>query len=526
MSLKRPKPVVLCILDGYGVAPMHEGNAVARAEKPVIDRLIRTYPTFTLRASGAEVGLAWGEMGNSEVGHLSIGSGRVFYQNRPRIDREIQQGSFFENSAFLKAVEHVKQNGSVLHLLGLVSAGGVHSHQDHLYALLEFAKRQKLKDVYVHAILDGRDAIYNSGIGFIKELIAKMKRLGIGRIASLSGRYCAMDRDNRWDREEKAYRAIAEGVGETTDDPIRAIEAAYARKVYDEEFIPTVITAKGQPVASVAAGDAIIFFNFRADRARQLTHAFISKDFNGFKRERIQNLFFATMMEYEANLPVAVAFSSETITTCLAKVWSEHGLKQIHVAETEKYAHVTFFFNAMREKPYPHEERVLIPSPKVATYDQKPEMSAREITAHLIKEIGRGVYDTFVVNYANPDMVGHTGKIKPTITAVEMVDGCLGEIIDAVVPNNGVVVVTADHGNAEEIVNLETGEMDKEHATNPVPLIICGQEFEGRVNENLRSLEWDIGLLPPVGILADVAPTVLKIIGIRQPDGMTGTPLI
>ncbi len=526
MASHRPKPVVVCVLDGFGVAPEHEGNAIRRAKTPNIDALIRKYPAMLVRSSGLEVGLARGEMGNSEVGHLSIGSGRVFYQSRPRIDKEIAAGTFYENPVFLKAVAHAKKNGSKIHLLGLVSPGGVHSHQEHLFALLDTMKRNGVSNVFIHAILDGRDAIYNSGEGFIKRLKQECKKFGVGTIASVSGRYFAMDRDNRWDREEKAYRAMVDGIGETADDPIKAIGASYAKKVYDEEFPPTVITGGGKPIATIGDGDAVIFFNYRADRARQLANAFVSAKFDGFKRDRIQKLFFAAMMEYEAGLDMEVAYPAEAIPTCLANVWSDHGLKQLHIAETEKYAHVTFFFNAMREKEFPREERVLIPSPKVASYDQKPEMSARAITRRVIEEIESGKYDGVVMNYANPDMVGHTGKVKPTVEAIGVVDECLGKLEAAVTAAGGVLVITADHGNAEEVQNLQTGEIDKEHATNPVPLIICGKQYEGQVNSELQELEWDLSLLQPVGILADVAPTVLKIMGIRQPAGMTGQSLL
>ncbi|MBI4142603.1 2,3-bisphosphoglycerate-independent phosphoglycerate mutase [Candidatus Uhrbacteria bacterium] len=527
MPTKRPSPVILCVLDGFGVAPEHGGNAIARAKKPVLDALIRKYPAMTLRASGLEVGLARGEMGNSEVGHLSIGSGRIFYQNRPRIDKEIQAGTFFENAALLKATKHVAKNGSKLHLLGLVSPGGVHSHQEHCFALLDFAKRQGVKDVYLHVMLDGRDAIYNSGLDFVRTLQKKCKEFGVGRIATVMGRYYAMDRDNRWDREELAYRAMVDGVGPASDNPIRAIEASYAKKVYDEEFVPTIIGNGGKPTAMIAEGDAVVFFNFRADRARQLTHAFVDAKFDRFARgDRLKNLAFTTLMEYEAGLPVDVAFPSEEITTCLAKVWSEEGLKQLHIAETEKYAHVTFFMNGMREDPYRGEERVLVPSPKVATYDLKPEMSAHAVAARVVKEAKAGSFDGIIMNFANPDMVGHTGKVKPTIAAVEATDACIGTIVDAVVSNGGVVVITADHGNAEEVMNLQTGEMDKEHATNPVPLIICGAQFEEQDHTELEALGWDLSLLQPVGMLADVAPTVLKIMGIRKPAAMTGQSLL
>ncbi|MDO8425826.1 MAG: 2,3-bisphosphoglycerate-independent phosphoglycerate mutase [bacterium] len=526
MATKRPKPVVLCVLDGFGVAPDYDGNAITRAKKPHLDALLRAYPAMTLAAAGLEVGLARGEMGNSEVGHLNIGAGRVFYQNRPRIDQAMLSGAFFENPAFLRATEHVKQHGSRLHLLGLVSSGGIHSHQEHLYALLELAKRAGVRDVFVHAILDGRDAIRDSGKGFIAALEQRMKKLGIGVIASLSGRYYALDRDNRWDRVEKAYRAMVLGEGEHARAAQQAIVASYAKSVFDEEFIPTVITRGEQPVGSITDGDAVIFFNFRADRARQLTHALVDPSFTGFKRAALQQVVVATMMEYEQGLVEHVAFPSEDIPTCLAKVWSEAKLKQLHIAETEKYAHVTFFFNGMREQEYPGEDRVLIPSPKVATYDEQPEMSAPKLTDRLLKELALGAYDVAVVNFANPDMVGHTGKFAPTVVAVEAVDACIGRIADAVIESGGVLVITADHGNAEIVKKLDTGSIDKEHETNPVPLLVCGKQFAGQTNQELQSLEFDLSLLTPAGILADVAPTLLKIMGIKKPSSMTGQSLI
>lgn len=519
-------PTVLCILDGFGIAPPHRGNAVARARKPVFDALIREYPTWTLRASGLEVGLPRGEMGNSEVGHLNIGAGRVFYQNRPRIDQAIQSGAFFENPEFLRAAAHVRDHRSTLHLVGLVSRGGVHSHQDHCVALLEFAKRQRIRSVAIHAILDGRDAIYHSGKGFVRDLLGSCKRIGVGRIATLSGRYYAMDRDHRWDRTERAYRAIVDGVGERATDPIAEIDASYRRNVYDEEFVPTVIESRGAPVATIRDGDAIIGFNFRADRSRQLTEALIAKNFSGFECDPIRDVLFVAMMEYEAGLPYRVAYPREDIPTCLAKVWSERRLRQLHIAETEKYAHVTFFFNGLSEREYPGEERVLIPSRTVDTYDAAPEMSAEKITDRLLRELHAGAYDVAVVNYANPDMVGHTGKIEATIRAVEVTDECIGKIAAGVHTLNGSLIITADHGNAEELLNLQTNAIDKEHATNPVPCTIVDRRYSGSVNEELRALDWDLGILPPAGILADVAPTVLTVMGLRPPKAMTGQSLV
>lgn len=522
----RPRPVVLAILDGWGIAPKSEGNAIANANTPNLNKMIAAYPTMTLRASGDEVGLSWGEMGTSEVGHLNLGTGRIFYQTLPRINKAVNDGSFFANKTLLEAADYVKKNKSSLHLLGLVSTGRVHTTIEHLYALLKFAKEQKIKKVFIHAFLDGRDTIYNSGAGFIEKLQGKIKEYGVGKIATLSGRFYAMDRDNRWDRTEAAYRAIAEGKSEEQfADPLVAIKTSYEKKIYDEEFVPTVIIEHRKPVATVEEKDAIIFFNYRADRARQLTKAFVSNDFDKFSRNKIAKLFFATMTEYEKDLPVKIIFPPEEVRVCLAKVLSEAGLKQLHIAETEKYAHVTFFFNGMREKEFDGEERIIVPSPHVSSYDQKPEMSAGIITEKLVKEIMAQKYDFVVVNFANADMVGHTGNYKATVRAVLTVDKCLGRITDVVLPLGGVLVITSDHGNAEEVLNLETGEIDKEHSTNPVPLILAGREFARSVAEQ-GTVEKDLSLLRPVGVLADVAPTILKIMEIKKPDEMTGTSLL
>lgn len=523
---QRPRPVVLIILDGWGVAPPSDGNALARAETPVLDRLVRTYPAMTIMSSSEEVGLSWGEMGNSEVGHLNIGAGRVYYQTLPRINKSITSGEFLENQALLAATAHARDRKSKLHLVGLLSPGGVHSHQDHLFALLEFCKRQKLKEVYVHAILDGRDTIFNTGKDFVAGLLERMKKEKVGELATLMGRFYAMDRDNRWDRVAKAYDAMVLAAGETAADPLAAIEASYAKKVYDEEFAPTVITRHGKPVAKVEDGDAVIFFNFRPDRARELTRAFTVPSFEKFPRTARRDLTFITLTEYEKDLPVTVAFPPEVITTCLAKVLSDAGLKQLHISETEKYAHVTFFLNGTIEEPFPNEERVIIPSPRVSSYAEAPGMSAGEVAKRVIKEIAGGVYDFIVLNFANADMVGHTGNVEATMKGAEAVDRCIGEIIEAAVPKGGVVFVTADHGNGEEVLNLQTGEIDKEHSTNPVPFIIVGKQFEGQTLGLPEAVEGDLSLVPPVGMLADVAPTILKVMGVPQPPEMTGRALI
>jgi len=523
----RPKPVVLAILDGWGIAPDSEGNAITRARTPNFDKFVREYPAMTLHASGNEVGLSFGEMGNSEVGHLNIGAGRVYYQTFPRINKTITDGTFFENKTFVEAAEHVKKNKSRLHLIGLVSPGNVHASEEHCFALLEFAKKQKIKKVFVHVILDGRDTIYNSGIDFVKRLQEKIKKIKVGEIASISGRYYAMDRDNRWDRVEKAYNAMAIGRAEDYfKDPIEAIETSYKKKVYDEEFIPVVIGKEDKPTATVQEKDAAIFFNFRPDRARQLTESFVIPGFSKFERAYIKDLFFVTMTEYEKEIPVTVAFSPIVVVSSLAETISKAGLKQFHIAETEKYAHITFFLNGTVEDPFLEEERKIIPSPRVSTYDQAPEMSAAKITKEVIKAVDGDKYDVILLNYANADMVAHSGDLKASIAACEYVDKGLGKITDHILAKDGVLLVTADHGNAEEVMNLQTNEMDKEHSTNPVPFLIISNDLYGQAGPAGDPPEGDLSLMSPVGVLADIAPTVLKILGVEQPKEMTGRALI
>lgn len=524
-SSRRPRPLVLAILDGFGIAPDSEGNAISRANTPTFDMLTSRYPVMTLRASGETVGLSWGEMGNSEVGHLTIGAGRVYYQTLPRINRAIADGSFAANAAFAEAIAHCKKGGT-LHLLGIVSAGKVHGSDEHCVELLKLAKAQGIKNVAVHAILDGRDTLYNSGIDFVTTLEAKMAELGVGRLASLSGRYFAMDRDNRWDRIERAYKAIALGEGDTATSARQAIQTAYAKEIYDEEFPPTVLTTGGAPIATVKTGDSVIFFNFRPDRSRELTKAFVLPSFDKFARAYIPNVSFVTFAEYEAGLPVIVAFPPVAIEHTLAQVLSDSGLVQLHIAETEKYAHVTFFMNGTREAPFPNEDRAIIASPAAASYDQAPEMSARAITDRVVKEIGTGNYDVIILNFANADMVGHTGNVAATKKAVEAIDSCLRDIVDAVLAADGVLCITADHGNAEEVQNLQTHDVDKEHSTNQVPFWIIGQQYEGRASASGDVPNGDLSLVPPIGMLADVAPTILSILGLPQPPEMTGTPLI
>ncbi len=525
--MKRPKPVVLAVLDGWGIAQDTEGNAITRAKTPHIDTFTAEYPVMTLYASGNEVGLSTGEMGNSEVGHLNIGAGRVYYQTLPRINKSIGDKSFFEIDAFAKAIEKVKKQKSALHLIGLVSKGNVHASQEHLYALLELAKKAKIKDVYVHAMLDGRDTTFDSGKDFIAELEKEMKDIGVGEIATLGGRYWGMDRDNRWDRVEKAYNAMALGTSkEYFPSAKEAIQESYKRKVYDEEFEPVVIGKEGKPTALIQSGDAAIFFNFRPDRARQLTKAFVLPGFEKFDREYIKGLEFVTMTEYEKETPVSVAFPPVVVHNCLAEVLSNAGLSQYHIAETEKYAHMTFFLNGTIEDPFPQEERKIIPSPKVSSYDKAPEMSTLAITKEVIKAIEKETYDVIFLNFANADMVAHTGNMSATVKGIETIDKALGDIADHVLSKEGLLLITADHGNGEEVKNVETGEKDKEHSTNPVPFYVIGNEYRGKAGPAGDPPEGDLSLMHPVGMLADVAPTILALLGVDQPEEMSGRSLM
>jgi len=529
MAVHRPKPVVLVIMDGFGIAPASKGNGVTLAKKPTFDYLVSTYPTLTLQASGEAVGLSWGEVGNSEVGHLNLGSGEIIYQTLPRINKSIESGEFAKNEAFNKAFKQVTKNKSKLHLLGLVSNGGVHSHQDHLYALLDLCKQKGINEVYIHAVLDGRDTKKDGGLDFIKQLQEKLAEVRIGKIASLSGRFYAMDRDNHWDREQRAFKAIALGEGEAKgEDPVDLIQKSYQKEVFDEEFIPSTITNGGKPVATINDKDAVIFFNFRADRARQMTAAFTVPGFDKFKKGiDYKDLVFSTFTQYEKDLPVDVAYPPSAIKEPLAKILSDNSLTQLHAAETEKYAHVTFFFNGGKEDEFKGESRILVPSPPVPSYDQKPEMSANELNAKLLAAIKEGKSDFIVVNYANPDMVGHTGVIPATIKAIETTDKVLGDLVKLVLEMGGVCFITADHGNAEELINLQTGEIDKEHSTNPVPFIAVGSAWEGQsLTPGLDSAGGDLSIVTPSGMLADIGPTILKVLEIKQPDEMTGSPLI
>lgn len=504
------KPVMLIILDGFGIGKEYAGNAVKLAKTPNLDRLFREYPNTTLEASGLAVGLPEGQMGNSEVGHLNIGAGRIIYQDLTKISKSIVDGDFFEKKEFLDAIENAKENNSKIHLIGLVSSGGVHSHNTHLYALLELMKKQNFDNVYIHAILDGRDVSPTAGKEDIKELMEKMKEIGVGSIATVSGRYYAMDRDKRWERTKLAYDTFTLGKGNESNDPILTIEKSYSEDITDEFIIPTVIKENGRPIGTVDDNDSIIFFNFRPDRARQITRAFVDENFEGFEREKKVNTFYVTMTEYDKTIEnVKVAYTDESPKNTLGEYISSKGLSQLRIAETEKYAHVTFFFNGGIEEPYANEDRVLIPSPKVATYDLQPEMSAVEVKNEVLNRLKMDKYDLIILNFANPDMVGHTGVVSATVKAIETVDSCLGEIVELLIEKGGKALITSDHGNSEMLLN-EDGSPVTSHTSNRVPLVIVG-------DKNVELQE---------GKLADLSPTILELMGLEKPEGMTGKSLI
>jgi 2,3-bisphosphoglycerate-independent phosphoglycerate mutase len=501
------KPVTLIIMDGFGESDEIEGNAVASARTPNIDRLKSSYPYTTLGAAGLDVGLPPGQMGNSEVGHLNLGAGRVVYQDYTRINLAIEDGSFMKNPVLIEAADHAKERRGALHLMGLLSDGGVHSHNTHLYALLKLAKARGQKKVYIHAILDGRDVPPRSALGYFRELEDEIGSIGAGKVATVAGRYYSMDRDRRWDRTELAYRAMTSGEGFVANSPEEAVRASYDRGEDDEFLKPTVV----DPDGVVEDGDSFVFFNFRPDRARQITKAFVNPDFCEFDRKKI-DVHFVCMTQYEESIEAQVAFPAEYLKETLGEVVSKAGLRQLRIAETEKYAHVTFFFNGGREEASPGEDRVLIPSPKVATYDLQPEMSAFKVTDAVVEKIGVEVYDLIVLNYANSDMVGHTGIFEAAVKAVEAVDECVGRVVSEVLARGGAVLLTADHGNAEQMEDSKTGQHHTAHTTNPVPFVLI---MDG---EKLR--------LRDDGILADVAPTVLDLLGLAVPASMTGTSLI
>lgn len=510
----RKKPTVLLVLDGYGLNDRKEGNAIAQAKTPVMDRLMNEYPFVKGNASGMAVGLPEGQMGNSEVGHINIGAGRIVYQELTRITKEIQDGTFFENPALMAAVDNCRKNNSDLHLYGLLSDGGVHSHNTHLYGLLELAKRNGIKNVYVHAFLDGRDTPPASGKGYIEELLEQMRIIGVGKIATVMGRYYAMDRDNRWDRIEKAYRAMVYGEGITAENPVVAVQDSYDKEIYDEFVIPTVILEDGKPVATIKENDSIIFYNFRPDRAREITRTFCEDDFTAFDRgKKRMNITYVCFSEYDITIPnKLVAFHKISIDNTFGQFLAQHKMTQLRIAETEKYAHVTFFFNAGIEVPNEGEDRILINSPKVATYDLKPEMSVYEVTDRLVEAIKSGKYDVIVANFANPDMVGHTGILEAAIKAIEAVDECLGRVVDALLSVDGMMFICADHGNAEQLIDYNTNEPFTAHTTNPVPFILVNYDKDYTLAEG--------------GCLADIVPTLIEMMGMEKPKEMTGKSLL
>ncbi len=512
--MQRPKPVVLTILDGWGLSENREGNAVALARKPNIDAIESRFPSSVLTCSGEATGLPEGQMGNSEVGHLNIGSGRIVYQDFTKINVAIRDGSFYKNPVLLDVIEKVKKNNSSLHLLGLVSDGGVHSHIRHLYALLDLAEMHGLTRVYVHAVLDGRDVPPANAKEYLTALKARMKALGVGEIATVSGRYYTMDRDRRWERVEKAYGAMVFGKGEVAASSLHAVEKAYEKGQTDEFVLPTVIyNEQGSPRGLIKDNDGVVFFNFRPDRARQITRALVDKKFPHFYRgEFPPRLHFVCFTQYDITIPAPIAFPPDNLDQTLGEVLSREGMRQLRIAETEKYAHVTFFFNGGVEKPYPGEDRILIPSPKVATYNLKPEMSAYEVTDTVVEKIIEDIYDVIILNYANPDMVGHTGILKAAVEAVEVVDHCVGRVMDAVLSRGGILLLTSDHGNSEKIVDDHTGQPHTAHTSNQVPFYLIGN----RLQVGLRK----------TGILADIAPTILEILHIEKPREMTGQSLI
>jgi 2,3-bisphosphoglycerate-independent phosphoglycerate mutase len=509
-NLKR-RPVALIILSGFGWSPLIEGNAIAQAVTPFLDKYFSQYEHTLLEASGERVGLPMNQAGNSEVSHLVIGTGRVSPMDITRIDAAIRTGKFFENPTLTAAIDAGKE--MALHLMGLLSDGGVHSMNSHLYALLQMAAGHGVEQVFVHVFTDGRDTPPNSGKRYVQELLQKMREIGIGRIATITGRFYAMDRDNRWERIKRAYGAIAKGDGRKTTDPVAAIETSYENGVTDEFIEPIVVAHKdGTPVATVKDGDSVIFFNFRADRARQLTRAFTGLNFNSFERERIQNLHFATFTQYDRAINTSIVFPPIAPANTLGSVFARRGIKNLRIGETEKYAHVTYFFNGGIEQEFPHERRILVPSPQVATYDLKPEMSAFKVTDKILRALDEGDTDVYIINFANADMAGHTGNLKAAIEAVENLDTCLGWVIGTIERVKGVAIITADNGNCEQMIDPQTGGPHTAHTTNPVPFILCDHEFKGSLRDG--------------GSLEDIAPTMLELLGVEEPEEMTGRSLL
>lgn len=510
--MSRPKPLALIIMDGYGLGKNNDANAIKQANTLNIDRLWSEFPHTKLGASGLSVGLPEGQMGNSEVGHLNIGAGRIVYQDLTRVSESIKKGAFYSNDVFVSAIKHVREKQKKLHLYGLLSDGGVHSHINHLYALLELAKKEKIENIFIHAFLDGRDVAPDSAVEYIRILQEKINEIGVGEIATVQGRYYAMDRDKRWERTEKAYRAMVYGEGPSYRDPIQAIKESYEKSIYDEFVMPTVILDEfDHPRATIESEDAIIFFNFRPDRAIQISQVFTNKDFRGFDRgdEFPRDLYYVCLTQFSESIEGYVAYKPTNLDNTLGEVLCQNDIQQLRIAETEKYPHVTYFFNGGREEELPCETRILIPSPKVATYDLQPEMSAYEVTEAVLREIEADNFDVIILNFANCDMVGHSGLIEPTIKAVEVVDENIGKIVEKIQEKDGIALITADHGNAD-LMKDKKGNVVTSHSTNPVPLIITKKGLDLRED----------------GVLADIAPTILELLKIEKPDEMTGSSII
>lgn len=518
LKTTKPKPVVLIVLDGWGLGEKSRSNPLENAHLPTFEKLNQYYPHLAIQASGISVGLPWGEPGNSEVGHMTLGAGNVIYQNMPRITMAIQDGEFYKNPVLVNAAQRARKTESAIHLMGLVSKGSVHSNMDHLYALLEMMAYQKVKNVYLHVFTDGRDSPPTSGLELIKELQVKLDKLSVGKIATIGGRYFAMDRNNNWDRIEKSYKTMVEGTGQRTPDPVAYLRSSYKKEIYDEYIEPACIFEGERPVATINDGDAVIFFNYREDRARQMTKAFSVPSFSNFKAAKFKDLEFVTLTQYEDNLPVEVAFPPVKIKGCLGKVLSENGCYQLRIAETEKFAHVTYFFNGGKETAFPGEDRIIVPSKDTDSFAKIPEMSAFEITEKVLENIAADKYDFILMNFANADIVGHTGDLKAAIKALETIDNCLEKIIKAVVMKDGCVLITADHGNVEEMVNLHTGERDTEHSSNPVPLWY--------ITAHNHKNSSDMAPFEVSGLLSDIAPTILEVLKVPKPEEMTGESLI
>jgi 2,3-bisphosphoglycerate-independent phosphoglycerate mutase len=504
------KVTMLMILDGFGVNENKEANAIALANTPNLDRIFKQNPSTTIKTSGLDVGLPDGQMGNSEVGHTNIGAGRIVYQELTRITKSIEDGDFFSIPELIGAIENCKKHHSKLHIMGLLSDGGVHSHVRHLYAILELAKRNGFEDVYVHCFMDGRDTPPASGESYITELENKMAEKGVGQIASITGRFYAMDRDKRWERVQKAYDALVNGIGEKSASATKAIEDSYQKEIFDEFVVPTLIcNTENEPIATISENDSVIFFNFRPDRAREITRSLVDDEFSGFERTKFP-LYYACFTDYDETIKnVQIVFKKDEIKNTFGEIVSNRGLTQLRIAETEKYAHVTFFFNGGEEKQYQGEDRILVPSPKVETYDMQPEMSAIEVTDKVVEAIESKKYDTIILNYANPDMVGHTGILEAAVKAIETIDECVQRVVEAIEKTEGVMLITADHGNSEQMIDYSTGEPHTAHTTNVVPLVLVGKQ--AKLKE---------------GRLADLVPTMLKLMGIEKPAEMTGESLI